>query len=247
MRGGSLDDVDPTVKRWVARKYEEGASREEIKAELEGNVEDLSVVDRIIDSGAVQRDVTVRDDLFSQGFPTVWLASVRGTLSMGDSYFGRIAEQPSYQAVGIVLANTAAMVLVSFLSSMVMGPIMGGPLVGREGLMSMAYMAAGLAGMGLLFAVVSGVVGRMIGGRFDASFNTAASLTALWYMFLIPFLGFLLAVVIAPFLYYGAITEANGFSFWQGAGMVVIVGIVAVAASLGLAMLLSFSMMGLFI
>lgn len=218
MRDGSEEDIDPTIRNWVIRKYEDGASRSEIKAELEGEVEDLSVVDRIIDSGEARRKTAADPELFEKGFPKMYKGAFRGTIGMEAPFFRTISQQSMGQSTGVMAVNTGILALLAFVLPMFLGGLLGMGGLGfaaTDGLTGAVMLFIGIWVSVGVFAVIVHVLTALVGGKgFKTTYNICADMTSLLLLSVIPIIGYFVWLY-ALVVLVRALEEAHGIGFFR--------------------------------
>jgi hypothetical protein len=229
MSAGSGDDIDPTIRNWVIRKYEDGASRSEIKAELEGEVEDLSVVDQIIDSGQAKRKTAADPELFEKGFAKMYKGSIRGTIGMEEQFFRTISQQSVGQATGVMAANIGIVTLLLSVLPAFAGAFLGvgglGIATGLDGLVGIAILFGGMLVGVLLFTAIAHVLAKLMGaGSITTTYNIVANMTALLFLALIPLLGYFVWLY-ALVVFVRALEEAHGIGFFRASFVTIVTSI----------------------
>ncbi len=218
MRDGSGDDVDPTIRNWVIRKYEEGTSRSEIKSELEDEVDDLSVVDRIIDSGQAKRKSTADPELFEKGFPKMYKGALRGTIGMEETFFRTISQQSVMQSTGVMAVNAGVLALLAFVLPMLLGGLLGMGGLGfaaADGLMGAVMLFIGIWVSVGIFAVIVHILSTLVGGDdFKTTYNICADMTSLLLLAVVPIVGYFVWLY-ALVVLVRALEEAHGIGFFR--------------------------------
>lgn len=229
MSAGSGDGIDPTIRNWVIRKYEDGASRSEIKAELEGEVEDLSVVDQIIDSGQAKRKTAADPELFEKGFAKMYKGAVRGTIGMEETFFRTISQQSLLQSTGVMAVNTAIIAVLALVLPMFLGGLLGmsglGFAAGADGLVGVVILFVGLWFSVALFAGIAHVLTALLGGSgFKKTYNICANMTSLLLLSVIPLIGYFIWLY-ALVVFVRALEEAHSIGFFRASFVTLVTAI----------------------
>ncbi|MDY6770849.1 MAG: hypothetical protein SV186_02705 [Candidatus Nanohaloarchaea archaeon] len=215
MSDDRLGDIDPGIRNWVIRKYEAGMSREEIKGKLSEDIDDLTLVDTIIDSGEARRRGGANGALFEDDLGTVYRRSVRSVLGVEERFFRNLSEQSAVQATEIMVVNVAVLLAIGALLPALIGAVLlsggltlgGLAVVGALGAVTMVSVA--------LFAGTAHVFVFLLGGRgLRTTYNLCANMSALFLLSWIPFLNLFVWLYGLMVLVRG-LEEAHDLSFFR--------------------------------
>lgn len=214
-----LDDIEPSIMNWVIRKYESGMSREQLKEELEDDVDDTSIVDTILDSGKARRQGN--ESRFDDDFISLYRSSVHAVFSVDETWLRNVGELSYRQSTGILLVNGTILGLLGLVLIGGTGMLMSGFLFSADILGLLIGISIGIVINVTVYAALTHVVVRLMGGGgLKTTYNICAVLSVIFTVFWIPLLN-LFMWLYGLMVFIRALEEAHELTFFRAGGVAV--------------------------